>query len=71
MENFRNTTLSFEERAADLLSRMTLEEKISWCGAWTCGIERLGIPAYHFANEASHGINALNYANDNAVVQWP
>ena len=28
MEKYRNTSLSIEERTADLLSRMTLEEKI-------------------------------------------
>ena len=73
MEKFRDTAITFEERAADLLSRMTLEEKISWCGAWPCGIDRLGIPAYHFANEASHGINAMNYISENAynVTSYP
>lgn len=73
MEKFRDTSLSFEERAADLVSRMTLEEKISWCGTWTAPIPRLGIPAWHFSNEASHGINALNYINDKAynVTSFP
>ena len=64
MEKFRDPSLSFEERAADLVSRMTLEEKITWCGTWTCAIPRLGVPAWHFSNEASHGINALNYVNE-------
>lgn len=73
MEKFRDQSLSFEERAADLVSRMTLEEKISWCGTWTAPIPRLGIPAWHFSNEASHGINALNYVNDKAynVTSFP
>lgn len=73
MEKFRDTSLSFEERAADLVSRMTLEEKITWCGAWTAPIPSLGIPAHHFANEASHGINALNYFTDNRynVTSYP
>ena len=72
-EKFRDTSLSFEERAADLVSRMTLEEKITWCGAWTAPIPSLGIPAHHFANEASHGINALNYFTDNRynVTSYP
>lgn len=65
MEKFRDQSLTFEERAADLCSRMTLEEKIMWVGAWPGPIPRLGVPAHHFANEASHGINALNYVNEN------
>lgn len=70
---FRDESLSFAERAADLVSRMTLEEKIAWCGTWTCAIPRLGIPGWHYANEASHGINALNYVNDKAynVTSFP
>ena len=64
MEKFRDQSLSFAERAADLVSRMTLEEKITWCGTWTCAIPRLGVPGWHYSNEASHGINALNYINE-------
>lgn len=73
MERFRDQSLSFEERAADLVSRMTLEEKISWCGTWTAPIPRLNIPGWHFSNEASHGINALNYVNDKGynVTSFP
>ena len=73
MFRFNDTSLSFEERAADLVSRMTLEEKISWCGTWTTPIPRLGVPAWHYSNEASHGINALNYINDKAynVTSFP
>ncbi|MCM1220043.1 MAG: glycoside hydrolase family 3 C-terminal domain-containing protein [Lachnospiraceae bacterium] len=64
MDKFKDQTLSFAERAADLVSRMTLEEKIAWCGTWTVPIPRLGIPAWHYANEASHGINSFDYVND-------
>ncbi len=73
MEKFREQSLSFEERAADLVSRMTLEEKITWCGTWTSPVPRLGLPGWHFANEASHGINALNYVNDKGynVTSFP
>lgn len=73
MENYRNSSRSFEERAADLVSRMTLEEKITWCGTWTSPIPRLGLPGWHFSNEASHGINALNYVNDKGynVTSFP
>ena len=73
MDKFKDQSLSFEERAADLVSKMTLEEKIAWCGTWTCPIPRLGIPGWHYSNEASHGINALNYVNDKAynVTSFP
>ena len=73
MEDFRDEALSFEERAADLVSRMTLEEKISWCGTWAAAIPRLGVPSWHYANEGSHGINALNYINEKAynVTSFP
>lgn len=73
MERFHDQSLSFEERAADLVSRMTLEEKISWCGTWTAPIPRLGLPGWHFANEASHGVNAFNYINEKGynVTSFP
>lgn len=46
----------FEERAADLVSRMTLEEKISQMVHPAAGIERLGIPEYNWWNECLHGV---------------
>src|SRR6202034_1851824 len=53
---YKNTQLSFEERARDLESRMTLEEKISQLGHTSDGIERLGIPEYNWWNEGLHGV---------------
>src|SRR5262245_52008107 len=47
---------SFEERAADLVSRMTLEEKISQLQNNAPGIPRLDIPPYEWWNEALHGV---------------
>ena len=47
---------SFEERAADLVSRMTLEEKVSQMGNNAAAIPRLGVPAYEWWNEALHGV---------------
>ena len=43
MEKYRDESLSFEERAKDLLSRMTLEEKLSQMTYQSQPIERLGI----------------------------
>ena len=47
---------SFEERAADLVSRMTLEEKCGQLGRNTKAVPRLGVARYDFWNEALHGI---------------
>ena len=47
---------SFEARAADLVSRMTLEEKISQLVNDAPAIPRLGVPAYEWWNEALHGV---------------
>ncbi len=51
-----NTDLSFEQRAKDLVSRMTLEEKVSQMKDVAPAIDRLGIPAYNWWNEALHGV---------------
>lgn len=45
-----------EQRAADLVSRMTLEEKVSQMQNTAPAIPRLGIPAYDWWNEALHGV---------------
>ena len=51
-----DTSYSFEERAADLVSRMTLEEKVSQVGYQAPAIERLGVAEYDYWKEALHGI---------------
>jgi beta-glucosidase len=53
---YKNTSLSFEERARDLEQRMTLEEKISQLGHTADAVERLGIPEYNWWNEGLHGV---------------
>jgi beta-glucosidase len=53
---FRNESLSFDERVTDLLSRLTLEEKISQMMNESAAIERLGIRKYGWWNEALHGV---------------
>jgi len=47
---------SFEDRAADLVSRMTLEEKVAQMQNAAPAIPRLGVPAYDWWNEALHGV---------------
>ena len=53
---YQNRTLSAEERAADIVSRMTLEEKCSQMVNDAVAIPRLKIPAYRWWNEALHGV---------------
>jgi beta-glucosidase len=47
---------SLDERAADLVSRMTVEEKVSQLMNDAAAIPRLGVPAYEWWNEALHGV---------------
>jgi beta-glucosidase len=51
-----NTSLSFEQRVNDLVSRLTLEEKVAQMLNATPAIPRLGIPAYDWWNEVLHGV---------------
>jgi beta-glucosidase len=47
---------TFEARTADLVSRMTLEEKVAQLQNDAPAIPRLGVPAYEWWNEALHGV---------------
>ncbi|MGO9482481.1 MAG: glycoside hydrolase family 3 C-terminal domain-containing protein [Candidatus Kryptoniota bacterium] len=53
---YLDTSLTFEERAADLVSRMTLEEKISQMQNSAPAIPRLNIQKYNWWNECLHGV---------------
>lgn len=48
--------MDFEKRAKDLVSKMTLAEKISQLKFDAPAIERLNIPAYNWWNECLHGV---------------
>lgn len=54
--DYRNPDLPFEVRVNDLVSRLTLEEKVSQMQDVAPAIERLGIPRYNWWNEALHGV---------------
>jgi len=47
---------AFAKRAAELVSKMTVEEKVFQTLHGAAQIERLGIPAYNYWNEALHGV---------------
>lgn len=53
---FQDTSLTFDERVADLISKLTLDEKIAQMVNGTPAIERLNIPPYDYWNEALHGV---------------
>jgi beta-glucosidase len=53
---YKQTSLSIKNRAANLVSQMTLEEKVSQMGFDAPAIERLGIPEYNWWNECLHGV---------------
>jgi beta-glucosidase len=53
---YQNQSLPFETRVADLVGRMTLEEKVSQMKDVAPGIPRLGVPEYNWWNEALHGV---------------
>jgi beta-glucosidase len=53
---YLDPSLPVAERAADLVVRMTLEEKVSQMLYDAPAIERLGVPAYNWWNEALHGV---------------
>jgi len=53
---YLNPSLPAEQRAADLVHRMTVEEKVSQLTNQSRAIERLRIPAYNWWSEALHGV---------------
>jgi len=53
---FRDASLPQQARVNDLLSRLTLEEKVELLGYRSKAVDRLSIPAYNWWNEALHGV---------------
>ncbi|MGC4234053.1 MAG: glycoside hydrolase family 3 N-terminal domain-containing protein, partial [Niabella sp.] len=58
---FWDQRLGFEERVNDLVSRLTLEEKVMQMLNHAPAIPRLGIPAYDWWNEVLHGVARTPY----------
>ena len=61
-QDFRNPNLSIDERAQLLLNQLTLDEKLGMMEHRNPAIERLGIPAYSWWNEALHGVARNGFA---------
>ncbi len=53
---YLDPSLPLEQRVNDLVSRMTLEEKVSQMQDVAAAVPRLGIPAYNWWNEGLHGV---------------
>ena len=62
---YLDPSLPPEQRAADLVQRMTLEEKASQLVNGARAIPRLNVPAYNWWSEALHGVI------DNGVTEFP
>ncbi len=55
-DKFHDASLTPQQRAADLVARMTLEEKAAQLGNVAPAIPRLGVPKYNWWNEGLHGV---------------
>ncbi len=62
---FRDPTLDAGERAADLVQRLSLQEKVSQLVNQSRAVPRLGVPAYDWWSEALHGVAV------NGVTEFP
>ena len=60
---WQDTTLTVDERVEWLVSRLTLDEKLSLMVHQNPAIERLGLPAYSWWNEALHGVARAGIAH--------
>jgi len=63
---YQDPNLSTEQRARDLISRLTLEEKASLMRDQSPAIPRLGIKKFNWWSEALHG-----FANNDSVTVFP
>ena len=59
---YQDTTLPIRARVDDLVSRMTLAEKISQMVYDAPAIERLGVPKYNWWSECLHGVGMAGLA---------
>ena len=68
---YLNAAYSFQERAADLVSRMTPEEKQSLIGNTMPAVPRLGINPYDVWGEALHGVMGRTFISGRTATSFP
>ena len=56
MDIYKDKSRSFEERAKDIVSKMTVEERCEQLKFGAPAIERLSVEAYNWWNEGLHGV---------------
>lgn len=66
MPAWKNPDLTIKERVADLIGRMTLEEKVVQLTTSAPAIERLGLPRFQWGGECLHGL-----CNTGRATQFP
>ena len=59
---YKESTAPIQDRVDNLVSQMTLEEKVSQMVHDAPAIERLGVPAYNWWNECLHGVGRAGIA---------
>ncbi len=59
---YEDPSLPLDQRVNDLVSRMTLEEKVSQLTHVADAVPRLGMPGYNWWNEGLHGVARAGFA---------
>ena len=62
-----NPLLGLDVRSADIVSRLSIADKISALGTGTPALNSVGLPSYNWWSEAAHGIS---HVNNNAPTPW-
>ena len=71
MEAYQNAALSPEERAKDLLSRLTREEKVGMITSQLDDIPRLGIKKTHIGTEIARGVVNRDQKRETTILPQP
>ncbi len=54
--SFNDAKRSIDTRLDDVISRLTVDEKVGMLWETSIGVPRLGIPKYYYGNEGLHGV---------------
>lgn len=68
---FRDPSLKLDERVDDLVSRLTIDEKISMLTTWQKAVPRLGIGEWHIGAEVARGYVSRNPEKPTTVFPEP